>query len=85
MTDEEKPLSIAEQLTEPDGDGRGNRFALVKDIVKMLAGDPKHGGDLAPGLASRGDHILAQQFAWMSRTPVPVAFGDILGHGITPQ
>jgi len=29
--------------------------------------DPKHGGDLAPSLAGRGDRILAQQFAWVSR------------------
>ena len=27
----------------------------------MLARDPERGGDLAPGLAGRGDHILAQQ------------------------
>ena len=49
------PSTIAEQLTEPDGDGRGNRFALVEDIVEVLAGDPKQGGDLAPGLAGRRD------------------------------
>src|SRR6266550_6467200 len=61
------PSTIAEQLTEPDGDGRGNRFALVEDIVEMLARDPKQGGDLAPGLAGRRDHILAQQFAWVTR------------------
>ena len=73
--------AIAEQLTEPDGDGRGNRFALVEDILEMRAGDPKQGGDLAPGLAGRRDHILAQQFAWVSRAPVPVALGYIFGHG----
>ena len=32
----------------------------------MLARDPKQGGDLAPGLAGRRNHILAQQFAWVS-------------------
>ena len=79
------PGAIAEQLTEPDGDGRGNRFPLVEDIVEMLARDTKQGGDLTPGLAGRGDHILAQQFAWVSRAPVPVALGCIFGHGIAPQ
>jgi hypothetical protein len=37
--------AIAEQFTEPDSNGRGNRFALVEDIVEMLAGDTKQGGD----------------------------------------
>ena len=69
------PSAIAKQLTEPDSDGRGNRLALVENIIEMLARDPKQGGDLAPGLARRRDHILAQQFAWVSRAPVPVALG----------
>ena len=41
------PSAIAEQLTEPDGDGRGNRFALVEDIVETLARDPKQSGNSA--------------------------------------
>ena len=42
------PSAVAEQLTEPNGDVRENRLALVEDIVEMLARDPKQGGDLAP-------------------------------------
>jgi hypothetical protein len=53
------PSAIAEQLTEPDGNSRGNGFVLVEDIVEMLAGDPKQGSDLALSLAGRRDHILA--------------------------
>ena len=51
----------------------------------MLAGDTKQSGDLIPGLAGRGDHILAQQFAWVNRAPVPVALGYIFDHSIAPQ
>jgi hypothetical protein len=36
----------------------------------VLARDTKQSGDLAPGLARRGDHTLAQQFPWVSRAPV---------------
>ena len=43
----------------------------------MRARDPKQGGDLAPGLAGRRDHILTQQFAWVSGAPVPVALGYV--------
>jgi hypothetical protein len=48
------PCAIAEQLTETNGDGGGNRFAFVEDIVEVLARDTKQSGDLAPGLARRG-------------------------------
>jgi hypothetical protein len=72
------PSAIAEQLTERDGDGRGTRLALVEDIAEILARDPKQGGDLAPGLAGRRDNILAQQFAWVGRAPVPVALGSAM-------
>ena len=77
--------AIAKQFTEPDGNGRGNRFALVKDVVEMLARDPKQGGDLAPGLASRRDHILTQQFAWVSSGTGSDRAWLHIGHSIAPQ
>ena len=41
------PAPSPKQLTEPDGDGRGNRFVLVENIVETLARDPKQSGDSA--------------------------------------
>src|SRR5258706_819351 len=76
---------ITKKLAKPDRYGGGYRLALLKNVIEVLAGDTQESGDLRLGLAGRRDHLLAQQFARMRRTPIRITFGGILGHGPAPQ
>ena len=56
-----RPGAIAEQLTEPDGDGRGNRFALV------LARDPQQAAISLLVLPVAWITSSRSKFAWVRR------------------
>jgi hypothetical protein len=77
--------AVTKKLAKPDRHGGGYRLALPKNVVEVLAGDPQERGNLRLGLAGRRDHFLAQQLAGMRRTPIWIAFSNILSHGPAPQ
>src|SRR5215213_4507536 len=72
--------SVPEQLAEANGDGRGNWFFLVQDVIEVLTRDAEQARDLRLGPSSRRDHVLSQKSAGVRRATVRVSDGRMFRH-----